>query len=445
MTFRRRGSPVGPRKKKSTMQPKKLTKQSIEDAAPDQSEDRYLWDKSPTGFGVRIRPSGTKTFFYAYRPRGGRSASKKKFVIGRYGDISVDRARHIAQEIAGQVAAGRDPQEERKAARQAMERQKLTVATVADQFTEQYAKPRMRTWAEYERILNYYVVPKVGDRSIHELTKADINSLLAAVGKENGRQMADHVLAVLRKMMNWFQVHDDEFRSPIVKGMALTSPTQTKRDRYLTDNEIRAIWKALENEPYPFGPLVKLLFLTAQRREEGAEAQWVELQDGHWLIPSRRYKSKKNVLVPLTTAAQEVIKSLPETGSFLFTTTGDTPFSGFSKAKRRLDEASGVSGWRLHDIRRTSRTLMVRAGVRPDIAERVLGHAIPGVAGVYDQYDYVPEKREALTKLAQLLGEITTPPASTILAGPATAFDCTEDQDDTVEGAMRDRNQKKAA
>jgi integrase len=396
----------------------KLTKQVIDNTPPFQSKDRYLWDKSPAGFGVRIRPSGTKTFIYAYRPRGGRRDSKKRLVIGQYGNITLDQARKIAQEAAGQVAAGRDPMEERQAARKALKRQKLTVQIVANQFVEEYAKPRNRTWGEYDRILTYYVRPKIGDRSIHSLTKADINSFLATIGKENGRPMADHVLAVLRKMMNWHEVRDDEFRSPIVKGMALTSPSQMKRDRFLTDDEIRAVWKALEKEPYPFGPLVKLLFLTAQRREDVAAAQWVELQDGHWLVPSIRYKSVKPHLVPLAAAAQEVIQGLSETGPFLFTTTGATPFSGFSKAKARLDKSSGVYDWRLHDIRRTSRTLMVRAGVRPDIAERVLGHAIPGVAGVYDQYDYAAEKREALNKLATLLKGITSKTET------STAFVC---------------------
>lgn len=125
--------------------------------SPALSKDVYLWDKSPAGFGVRIRPSGTKTFFYSYRACGGRSATKKGLVIGQHGNLTLDQARKVAQEAAGQVAAGRDPVMERKAAREALERQKLTVATVADQFVEQHVKPRNRTWEEYQRILDYYV------------------------------------------------------------------------------------------------------------------------------------------------------------------------------------------------------------------------------------------------------------------------------------------------
>ncbi|MEI8152775.1 MAG: hypothetical protein WCG92_14390, partial [Hyphomicrobiales bacterium] len=123
-------------------------------------------------------------------------------------------------------------------------------------------------------------------------------------------------------------------------------------------------------------------------------------------IPAARYKTKRANVVPLPEVASAIIAGLPKVGDFLFTTSGTTPFSGFSKAKAWLDEKSGVTNWRLHDIRRTSRTLMVRAGVRPDIAERVLGHAIPGVAGIYDRHDYIEEKRSALKALAIELDRI---------------------------------------
>jgi integrase len=153
------------------------------------------------------------------------------------------------------------------------------------------------------------------------------------------------------------------------------------------------------------------MFFTAQRRQEVAEARWDELQDSMWTIPAARYKTKRPNVVPLPEAASVIVAGLPQLGDLLFTTSGTTPFSGFSKAKAHLDEASGVSNWRLHDIRRTARTLMVRIGIRPDIAERVLGHVIPGVAGVYDRYDYLEEKRQALEGLAGELDAIVHPTA----------------------------------
>ena len=385
----------------------KLTKHQIDTRQPE-TKDVYLWDSSPPGFGVRVRHTGAKTFIYSYRAGGGRSARKSRHTIGRYGKITLEQARKQAQQLAGQVAAGRDPSADRVARRLTKERERHTVAVVADEFIERYARPSNRSWREYQRILDYSVKPRLGNRPIHELTRRDVAGLLDHVAHNSGAVMADHVLAVVRKLCNWHAARDDEFRSPIVMGMARTRPCDIARDRILTDDEIRQIWGALDAGNYPFAPLIRLLFFTAQRRQEVAEARWEEIEDGVWTIPAARYKTKRANAVPLPEAAIGIIAGLPKVGDLLFTTSGVTPFSGFSKAKVWLDDKSGVTNWRLHDIRRTSRTLMVRAQVRPDIAERVLGHVIGGVAGVYDRYDYIEEKRRALEVLAEELASITS-------------------------------------
>jgi integrase len=304
------------------------------------------------------------------------------------------------------VAGGCDPATERTAQRLEFEREKNTVAIVADEFIDRYAKLKLRSWQEYQRILDRNIKPRLGRRPVHEVTRREITSLLDDVADTSGAPMADHVLAILRKLLNWHTTRDDGFQSPIVIGMARTSPRELARDRVLNDEEIRRIWAVLERHPYPFGALVKLLFLTAQRRQEVAEMRWDEIQDDTWTIPAKRYKTKIAMAVPLVPQAMQIVRTLPNCGQFLFTTTGTTPFSGFSKAKAHLDGASGVSDWVLHDIRRTCRTLMVRADIRPDIAERVLGHAIPGVAGTYDRHDYLNEKRDALEALAGRLRSI---------------------------------------
>ena len=204
----------------------------------------------------------------------------------------------------------------------------------------------------------------------------------------------------------------------------LVRPGERARDRILSDDELRAVLKALDATAYPFGPLVRFLLLTAQRREEAAQARWdeIDLEPGTWTVPAARYKTKRANVVPLSPAARDLLASLPriqpsptELASqvpapvYVFTTTGDTPFSGFSKAKRALDAASKTAGWTLHDLRRTARTLMVRAGVRSEVAERVLGHVIGGVAGVYDRHDYIAEKRHALEALAGEVRRVLDP------------------------------------
>jgi integrase len=385
----------------------KLTKHQI-DAVQPTTNDVYLWDASPLGFGVRVRPTGTKTFIFTYRAGGGRSARKSRHTIGRYGKITLEQARKHAQQLAGQVAAGHDPSADRAAQRMEKARDKQTMAVMADEFIERYARPRNRSWKEYQRILSHYVKPRLGNRPIHELTRRDIVSLLDHVADNSGEVMADHVLAVVRKLCNWHAARDDEFRSPIVMGMARTRPRDLARDRILSDDEIRQIWTTVDKGRYPFAPIIKLMFLTAQRRQEVAEARWQEIQEDVWTIAAKRYKTKRPNVVPLSKAARIIVDGLPKLGDFLFTTTGISPFSGFSKAKACLDEESGVYNWRLHDIRRTSRTLMVRAQVRPDIAERVLGHAISGVSGVYDRHDYINEKRRALSALALEIKRIVT-------------------------------------
>ena len=175
------------------------------------------------------------------------------------------------------------------------------------------------------------------------------------------------------------------------------------------------------------GEAVKLLLLTAQRRDEVAHMARSKINgDGVWTIPAERYKTGKPNLVPLSAAALEVIEAQPVymKCDLVFTTTGKNPFSGFSKSKRHLDELMieamceveaevvELPDWRLHDLRRTAKTLMMRAGVRPDISERVLGHVIPGVEGVYDRHSYLDEKHDALEKLAAIINQIVNPPAT---------------------------------
>jgi integrase len=264
--------------------------------------------------------------------------------------------------------------------------------------------------------------------------------MLDEIEDEHGPVMADRTLAHLRKALTWYAARDDEFNSPIVRGMARTKPKERARQRVLTDDEIRDLWAALDTIAGPFPAIVRTLLLTAQRREEVAQMQLPELEDDLWTIPEERYKTGLVHAVPLSTAARAVIDkaraiSKPtKARPFVFSTTaGKRSFAGFSKARRDLDAAitnirteagrDPMPHWTLHDLRRTARTLMTRAGVHPDIAERVLGHVIPGVRGVYDRWEYIDEKRDALTKLAALVERILNPPTGNVVPMRAAAED----------------------
>ena len=283
-----------------------------------------------------------------------------------------------------------------------------------------HVRPNLRSADEVERAFRIYVRPRIGTRSIYDLRRREIVELLDSIEDNNGPVMADRVLAHLRKAFNWQAARDDQFTPPVVRGMARTKSADRARNRVLSDEEIRDLWKALDaaKVPQPFPALVRMLLLTCQRREEVASMAWEEIEDGVWQIPSTRFKTGLPNTVPLSQAARRLIGDSKGKG-FVFTTDGDHPFSGFSKAKaaldakiaelREQDDRNPMPHWVFHDLRRTGRSLMSRAGVLSDIAERVLGHAIPGVRGVYDRHSYSAEKREALEKLAALVGLILNP------------------------------------
>ncbi len=264
------------------------------------------------------------------------------------------------------------------------------------------------------------VYPAIGDEPISTLKRSQIVRLLDKIQDGSGDRTADLALAYLRKVFNWHAGRSDDFRSPIVKGMGRYVGKERVGTRVLTDDEIRAIWQATEPDPTPFHALVRFLLLTAGRRNEVRELTWAEIDGSDWLLPAARNKTKVDLLRPLSAAAQAVIAGQPriDDGPFVFTTTGTTPLS-LSKPKAAFDVACGVTGWRLHDLRRTARTLMSRAGVAPDTAERCLGHVIGGVRGVYDKHKYEQEMRQAFEALAAQIEHIVNPPGDRVIPFPA--------------------------
>jgi integrase len=155
---------------------------------------------------------------------------------------------------------------------------------------------------------------------------------------------------------------------------------------------------------------VQFLLLTAARRNEAARMERSEVSGAEWTIPQARYKTGLELLIPLSSAAQTVLANAPKLGDrFVFTNDGKHALASFSKFKPKLDKASGVTGWTLHDLRRTARSLMSRAGVPSDHAERCLGHVMGGIRGTYDRHEYLNEKRHAFEALASLIEQIVDP------------------------------------
>jgi integrase len=234
------------------------------------------------------------------------------------------------------------------------------------------------------------------------------SGLLDRIEDESGPVMADRTLAIVRRILNWHASRSDDFRSPIVRGMARTKPKARARERTLTDDELRIIWAAASSGP--FGYFIRFLLLTATRRGEPANARRSELAGSDWIIPGKRYKTGTDHLVPLSGAAQTLLTKLHSKGFLFSTDGGETPISGFSKFKRGFDKTVGpLPNWTLHDLRRTARSLMSRAEVSGDVAERCLDHAVGGVRGTYDRHEYYEEKRKAFEALASLIAQIVDP------------------------------------
>ncbi len=378
--------------------------------------------RAPRGFGVRVTAAGARSFILNYRLRG----REYRFTIGAWPDWSVLKAVREARNLRQRVDRGENPLEDRipPPAIQA-------VSAVLDEFIKRYVRSKerpLRSADEIESAFNRLVKPRIGKLGVYELRRSHIAEMVDWIEDKAGPVMADKCRAYARKALSWYAERDDRFNltAAFVRVEPRANQKDRARTRVLSDDEIRIIWPIL-NQAGTFGAMVKMLLLTAQRRDEVAQMSCKEIgEDGIWTIPAARYKTKKPNHVPLSKAALGLIEVQPKIDGcdYIFASRAGTPFSGFGKSKAKLDKAiladmktQGKKGakveplpnWTLHDLRRTAKTLMVRAGVRPDISERVLGHVITGVEGTYDRHSYADEKRDALEKLAAMIERILNP------------------------------------
>jgi len=381
--------------------------------------------KAPRGFGVRVTAAGARAFVLNYRLRG----REHRFTVGAWPDWSALKAVQEARRLRQRIDRGENPIEDRTPS-PATE----TVASVLDAFVAQHARNKnqpLRSADEYESAFERLVKPRIGKLGIYDVRRSHVIKMLDEIENTNGPVMADRTLAYVRKAFNWYAVRDDLFSAPVVRGMGRIKPKDRARTRVLSDEEIRAIWPVV-GQLGTFGAFVRMLLLTAQRHGEVARMSHKEIGgDGIWIIPAERYKTKRPNFVPLSTSALAVIEAQPrfDDCDYVFPSRAKTPFSRSGKSKAKLDKAvlaamktqakkgakvEPIPNWTLHDLRRTAKTLMARASVRPDISERVLGHVIAGVEGTYDRHSYADEKRDALEKLAAMIERILNPLPSSV-------------------------------
>jgi integrase len=383
---------------------KPLTDRAIRSLKPaPEGKRRIVWDAIVPGLGIRITDRGVKTFVLVVRYPGAANPAPRS--LGTYGAITLEAARAKAREWLGLIGNGVDPEQH------AATKREQTFQAISEQYFLRKAKAH-RTRALSEATLARLVYPTLGPRPIEAINRSDIVRLLDQIEDERGPTMASSTLGIINRVMNFHASRTDDFRSPIVRGMG--RGTGQARSRTLSDDELRAIWKATADYPI-FGPLLRFILLTATRRNEAAKMRWGELQGQTWIIPASRYKTNLDHVIPLSGLAQSV---LPEpNGEFVFSGNGHQAIGGYERHKRAIDEASGVSGWVIHDLRRTARSLLSRAGVASDHAERCLGHVIGGVRGVYDGHEYFEEKARAFEALAAQVERIINPQANVVPIG----------------------------
>jgi integrase len=371
-------------------------------AALPKKRKRYVTpDPEQRGHYVRVPTEGPNVFVAVARDPYGKQVWT---TLDSADMLTVDEARERAREVIGRIKKGLPPVEPPPV-------KPTSFRAVAEDWLKRHvAKDGLRSAHEIERCLQKYILPLWADREFVGIKRTEITALLDHVEDSHGARQADAVLAIIRSIANWYAGRVDGYVPPFVRGMRRVDAKARERSRILDDDELRLVWKQAESNG-TFGAIIRLLLLTGQRREKVNSMKWIDVVDGIWRIPTAEREKGSAGSLALPPQALSIINAQPKLGDnpYVFAGRADGCID-ISQSKRPFDaKLPAMPRWVLHDLRRTSRSLLSRAGVRPDIGERVLGHAIGGVKGVYDRYEYDPEKADALTKLAALVDGIVNP------------------------------------
>jgi integrase len=413
---------------------------------------RFLYDRgegSVTGFAVMATASGHKSFVLgarfpttkgkrrkANRSPGAEPAFARRF-IGKVGDMSLATARAKARQWRELIAAGTDPAEHEAAEKRAAALKRAdSFEIVAKKYLERYVsgierkRGAMRTAADTEYAINRWLLPRWGTLPVTSITADHIKELCEDFERQGIVAHGRNVFAIARSLFTWAvgKRYYALVSNPCngLEPGKLIGEVQARK-RVLSDEEIRAFWKACETLGYPYRDLLRLILLTGCRREEMAAASWreIDLDAKTFTVPPERFKSDRTHIVPLSDRAVAILRQLPRfkvsdrvSDGYVFTTTsGKKPVDGFSKMKLALDGAmkailgeTKLEPFTIHDLRRTVRTRLSELRIQPVVAESVIGHSLPGLLGVYDQFGYLEEKCDALQKWADRLDKILNPP-----------------------------------
>lgn len=373
----------------------RFTDRWVQSLLPERGKRLEFADALCPCLHLRVSERGTKTFSAMPRVHG----RLQRRTIGRYPLVTLAEAREKTLEMLRLAAEGTDPRKPKPTAHE-----KLTYDELVEAYTRLHLKPNTRSWKNIRANLRNPALRHFKTRAVSGLAKSEIIEVLDGMVVAGKTQAAVNILRSLKMLFNWACDRDMLNANPCdrIRPAAKT----VERDRVLSDIELDAVWKASLQLPSPYGQMYRMFLLTGQRRSEVATMRWRDVAGDLWTIPRDRVKKDRPHAVPLTATAGITLAELPRYGdhAFVFTTTGGkSASSNFAKVKREMDRLSGVTGWTIHDIRRTVRSKLAELGVAREVARKVLNHEDGKVDRIYNRHEYLAEKREALERWERVL------------------------------------------
>jgi integrase len=441
--------------------PTKLTDDLAKNETAPEKGNRVLYDSEVKGLGLRITTAGAKAWTFDYEADG----KSRRYTIGPIDAFTVGKARKQALDLKAKVRLGQDPQGDRNQKREKDKEAKRaekeavkpdTFADIVELFLTKGLQKKGRSTGyivDTRRNFQNHVLPRLGNKALAEITRKDVIKMLDEIAEDGtvrvvdgkkkraagGPIAANRNLAAVRALFNF----------AIRRGLIEVNPCrlvdapgeEKARERTLSAHETKELWAAFDTLPAPFGPYFRMLLLTGQRRGEVAEMRWqdIDLDAKTWLLTAAQTKNGRAHIVPLSPMAVDILKTMPrqtvidenrkeQPSPWVFTTTGAVAVSGFSRAKaiverkvlaarRELDPgAEPMAEWGIHDLRRTVATELGRLGVSEFVIGKVLNHASKSITGmVYNQYEYVSEKRHALDTWAGYLERLIKPAGDNVV------------------------------
>jgi len=368
---------------------KHLTAASVERIKPPKAGTMEIFDLGYPGLALRVGHGGAKSFEIFYRTRG----KLKRESLGRWPEKSLAQAREAWRKTREAIAKG-EHSVNRKGAKTPA---RLFEHVVEDWLRRDQSKNKKSSVYQVTRSVEANLLPAWRGKRVDQIGKADVHALLDGIADRGATVMARRVQAYVNRFFGWCIERDILAVNPMA-GMERIANGKS-RERVLSDNELAKVWRATDSIGV-FGSVLRLLVLTGARREEIAQLRWSEIEGDTIKLEGSRTKNGEAHIIPLSAPARELLASMPRIGDdFVFTLSAVKPISGWSRPKIKLDDVSGVSDWRIHDLRRSVATGLQKLGVTLQVVEAVLGHTSGsrgGIVGVYQRHNYAEEKRAAL-------------------------------------------------